>query len=73
MRCLTGTFDGTAYAIWEYASGYVECPIALRKDLAGPDLSLPTGEALEDACRVLFGESLLMKEEPDAPFDRHAG
>ena len=64
MRRLTGTLDGVAYTLWEYQSGYVECPPALGKDLARPDLSFPTGEALEAACRVLFGDSLQIKEAP---------
>lgn len=66
MRRLTGTLDGHTYTIWEYQSGYVECPPALGRDLARSDLSLPTGEALEDACLVLFGDSLEIKEQPDA-------
>jgi hypothetical protein len=64
MRRLTGTVDGVAYTLWEYSSGYVECPPALGKALARHDRSLPTGPALAAACLALFGDSLQIKEEP---------
>jgi hypothetical protein len=64
MRRLTGNYDGQTYEIFEYASGYVECHPALAKVLSRADLSLPTGEDLEDACLVLFGDSLTVAYEP---------
>lgn len=64
MRRLTGMYDGQRYEIFEYASGYVECPQVLAKVLARNDCSLPTGEELEDACLVLFGDSLTVSYMP---------
>jgi hypothetical protein len=66
MRRLSGMYDGQHYEIFEYTSGYVECHPALAAALARDDLSLPTGEALEDACLVLFGDSLTVSYQPAA-------
>jgi hypothetical protein len=64
MRRLTGMYDGQRYEIFEYASGHVACPPALAKVLARHDCSLPTGEDLDDACLVLFGDSLTVSYLP---------
>jgi hypothetical protein len=62
MRRITGTYDGVEYVLHEYDRGIVECPAALADLLRLPDNSLPIGEDLENACRVLFGESLQVRE-----------
>ena len=63
MRRLTGTYDGERYRLFEFDNGVVDCPPTLRQDLLLPDgLRLPTGESLENACLVLFGESLEIEE-----------
>jgi hypothetical protein len=64
MRRLTGTYDGETFVIFEYHSGYVDCSPVLAALLANTDLSLPTGEELDDACLVLFGDSLHVQHEP---------
>jgi hypothetical protein len=65
MRRLSGMYDGKPYEIFEYTSGHVECHPALAKVLALDDCSLPQGEALEDACLVLFGDSLTVSYQPE--------
>lgn len=62
MRRLTGTYDGVEYSVMEYDRNIVECPSNLREALVDTEGRMPRGEALEDACRVLFGESLQVKE-----------
>lgn len=62
MRRLSGTYDGTEYALQEYDNGVIECPSNLRETLVDAQGRMPRGEALEDALRVLFGESLQVKE-----------
>jgi hypothetical protein len=62
MRRLTGTYDGTAYVIHEYERGIVELPANLRELLVDTEGRMPLGEDLDDACRVLFGESFQAQE-----------
>ena len=63
MRRLTGTYDGKPYVIREYDTGLIECPEPLRGTLQGADGRMPYGEALENECRILFGESLRVVED----------
>jgi len=58
--------DGQRYELFEYTSGYVECAPVLAALLGRADLSLPTGEALDDACLILFGDTLQVYDEPQA-------
>jgi hypothetical protein len=68
MRRLSGTYDGVEHVILEYdppASGAVpmlECPSNLQAVLAGPGGVMPTGAALDEACRTLFGDTFQVRE-----------
>jgi len=62
MRRLTGLYDGVEHVILEYDNGMVECPSNIRDALADPAGRMPTGEALDDAGRVLFGDTLVIRE-----------
>jgi hypothetical protein len=57
MRRLTGIYDGVEHIILEYDHGMVECPALMRDLLAQDDGSMPTGPALDQACRRLFGDT----------------
>jgi hypothetical protein len=62
MRRITGIYDGVEHIILEYEHGIVECPSDLTAVLARPDHSLPTGDELVAQCRVLFGDTLQVRE-----------
>lgn len=62
MRRITGLYDGTEYVLLEYEHGIVECPSDLAPVLARPDHSLPTGAELVAQCRVLFGDTMQVRE-----------
>ena len=62
MRRITGTYEGVEHVILEYERGIVECPSGLTKVLEGADHSLPTGEELLVQCRVLFGDTMQVRE-----------
>jgi hypothetical protein len=68
MRRLSGTYDGVEHVILEYdppTGGGVpmlECPSNLQAVLAQPDGTMPTGGALDEACRTLFGDTFQVRE-----------
>jgi len=62
MRRLTGTYDGVEHVVLEHDNGTVECPSDLRAILLQDDDTLPTGVELENACLLLFGDSLVVRE-----------
>lgn len=62
MRRLTGRLDGVEYVILEYDRGQVEVPQPVRDVITTPEGALPLGAALEEACRVLFGDTLEIRE-----------
>jgi len=62
MRRLTGVYDGVEHVVLEYPGGQVECPSDLRDALQDPDGSMPTGTELEQAMRLLCGDSLQVRE-----------
>lgn len=62
MRRLSGTIDGIEHVLLEYPDGRVECSGTLRDTLVNTDGTMPTDEALEDACRLLMGDSLVVRE-----------
>lgn len=62
MRRLTGTLDHVEHIILEYDNGMVECPALLRDVLQEPDGTMPTGAALDEACRTLFGDTFQARE-----------
>jgi hypothetical protein len=62
MRRLTGTYDGVEHVLLEYDNGMVECPSDLRSILASDEDIMPTGAALESACRLLFGETIQVRD-----------
>jgi hypothetical protein len=68
MRRLSGTYDGVEHILLEYdppTSGgvpMVECPSNLQAVLAGADGTVPTGVALDEACRTLFGDTFQVRE-----------
>lgn len=58
MRRLTGMLDNVEVILFEYDNGIVEVPANVRDQLVGPDGTMPMGPALEERCRLLFGDSL---------------
>lgn len=68
MRRLSGTYDGALHVILEYdpppggGIPMLECPSHLQAVLALPDGTMPTGAALDDACRTLFGDTFQVRE-----------
>lgn len=62
MRRLTGTYDGVDHVLLEYDSGRVECTADLRALLLQDDGTVPTGAELEQALRLLFGDTLVVRE-----------
>jgi hypothetical protein len=62
MRRLSGTYDGVEHILLEYPDGRVECPSDLRALLQHDDGSMPTGTELEQALRLLCGDSLQVRE-----------
>jgi hypothetical protein len=68
MRRLTGTYDGVEHVMLEYdppSDGGVpmlECPSNLQAVLAQSDGTMPTGAALDAACRTLFGDTFQVRE-----------
>jgi hypothetical protein len=68
MRRLSGTYDGVEHVILEYdppATGGIpmlECPSNLQAVMAQADGTMPTGAALDDACRTLFGDTFQVRE-----------
>jgi hypothetical protein len=63
MRRFTGTYDGEHYVIREYDTGLLEVPETIRATLQDANGQIPRGEALEQECRVLFGESFAVRED----------
>jgi len=62
MRRLTGVYDGVEHVVLEYPNGRVECTSLLRDALQEPDGRMPTGNELEQAMRLLCGDTLLVRE-----------
>jgi hypothetical protein len=62
MRRFSGRHEGVEHVVLEYPNGHVECPSDLRATLAQDDGTLPTGPELEQALRLLFGETLVVRE-----------
>ena len=62
MRRLTGVIDGVEHVILEYPNGRVECTSLLRDAIQNPDGTMPTGADLEQALRLLCGETLVVRE-----------
>ena len=62
MRRLTGTYDGVEHVILEYPDGRIECTSPLRAVLQNADGSMPTGNELEQALRLLCGDTLQVRE-----------
>jgi hypothetical protein len=68
MRRLSGTYDGVEHILLEYdpppggGIPMLECPSMLQAVLAQSDGTMPTGAALDEACRTLFGDTLQVRE-----------
>jgi hypothetical protein len=68
MRRLSGIYDGVEHIILEYdplpggGIPMLECPSTLQAVLAQRDGTVPTGAALDAACRTLFGDTFQVRE-----------
>jgi hypothetical protein len=68
MRRLSGTYDGVEHILLEYdpppggGVPMLECPSNLQAVLAQSDGTMPSGADLDEACRMLFGTSLQVRE-----------
>ena len=70
MRRISGTYDGQEWIIFEYTKGMVECSTALSGRLQNEAGALPTGASLTEACRRIFGPTMVIREMPDDAADR---
>jgi len=70
MRRLSGHYDNAEWVLFEYSRGMVECPMGIYGMIRGAHEQMPTGDALTEACRALFGATLVAREMPDDAVDR---
>lgn len=62
MRRISGIYKNVEHIILDYGTDHLECPANLRDFLTNVDGTPLTRLGLDETCKVLFGDTLQIRE-----------